>query len=139
MKKIATLIILLISFGSYTQEKDLFLEGLGVNDNDRWKLSDSSIVGKLHKAAKDSMYSNTLKGQKYARLSLHISSKIEFFDGVIKSNLILSTAKIYSNEMDSAMLYAEKALILSKKLGRTHFIVKSYEMKGNVRIYSGDF
>lgn len=120
-------------------QEDPLLKKAGVYGNVRLTLRDSTLVTELNRIAKDSAYSNAEKSIQYARAGIKVSNEIEYSEGAIKGYLSMSLAKIYRNEIDSAMHFAEIALDLSERLGDKLLIIKSHDMKGSVYSYKGTY
>ncbi len=114
---------------------DPYLKRIGAIKTKSFTIRDSSMLIKLNQTAKDSMFRNTEKGQKYARLAYQISQKIEYPRGTIESLHNLSRAKLYLNEFDSAMIFVDESILRSKKITKGKLLVKSYESKGTVYHY----
>lgn len=96
-------------------QSDAYLKRIGATKSS-YTIRDSSMWIKLNQTAEDSMYTNTDKGEKYVRLAYSISKQIEFPRGAIESLINLSTSKLYSNDYDSAMIFADQSIARSKRL-----------------------
>jgi tetratricopeptide (TPR) repeat protein len=137
MRLLAGFIFFLFTFCNVaTAQEDLFLKKIGATKKS-YTIRDTTMLVKLNKTARDSMYTNTDKGERYARLAFNISKKIEYPQGIIASLHNLSRAKIYNNDYDSAMVFANQSLRRAKKLPEGKLLVESYEAIGNVHSYTG--
>jgi serine phosphatase RsbU (regulator of sigma subunit)/tetratricopeptide (TPR) repeat protein len=129
---------LLSLFNVGLAQDDPFLKKIGATKKTSFTIRDTSMLVKLNETARDSMYTNTDKGQHYAQLALGISRKIEFPQGIVASLHNLCRAKIYNNDYDSAMIYANQSLTQAKKLPEGKLLIESYEAIGNVHSYTGN-
>lgn len=138
MKQVITLLLIFISSQGFGQE-DAYLRKIGALSNRKYTTKDTVLINKLNTTAKDSVYNNSSKAEKYSRIALSIASKLEYYHGKFEAVINLSRAKIYLNDMDSAMFYADYGLSIAETTKSNDFRVRSYEMKGNVNTYTGDY
>lgn len=128
--------VFLISMTSIGQQ-DEYLKKLGVYKSERKTLKDTALVNKINETAKDSVYANSSRALNFARAAYSISSNIEYYEGATNSLLNMARAKIYLNEFDSAMFFADESLRLSKSMKLKKSEIQSYEMRGNIYSYRG--
>lgn len=138
MKQLFTTLTALISIFTFGQQ-DVYLKKIGALNNRKYTSKDTVIINKLNSTSKDSVYANSLKAETYSRIALSMSSQLEYYDGKFEAAINLSRAKIYLNDMDSAMFYADYALSIAETIKSNDYRLRSYEMKGNVNTYTGDY
>jgi len=129
----------LLAFSSFSQEQDAYLKELGVYDQTRRTLKDTTLVNTLNKACVDSMYTSPEKSELYAKSAIKISGDIENYKGQIEGYLNLGKTKIFLNEFDSTVVFADVALGLSKKYHFDLLVVKSIDLKGTAYSYKGEY
>lgn len=139
MSRFCLFLFTIVSFGVLSQERDPYLKKLGVYDQTRRTLKDSVLVRKINTISKDSSYTNALKAQLYAREAIKMAQNIEDYKGQVTGYLNLGKAKIHLNEFDSALVYADKALAISKKYHFALLEVNSIDLRGSVYSYMGDY
>ncbi|MFK7786190.1 MAG: tetratricopeptide repeat protein [Crocinitomicaceae bacterium] len=129
-------LIFLSFIAAYTfGQEDEFLDELKIGTKKNWSLKDSSIIIRLNKASIDSAFVNYQKAENYARLAEQYSKKIEYLNGEIISLKNLTNCKIYGNDLDSALFFANKCLERSKQLNDYRRILIGYETVGVVYDY----
>lgn len=138
MKQLVSIIFILIASLVLGQE-DVYLKRIGALKNNKLTSKDTTIINKLNQTASDSVYNNSIKAEKYARIALAMSNQLEYYHGKFEAVLNLSRAKIYLNDMDSAKYFANYGLSIAESVKSNKYRVKSYEMKGNVDTYTGDY
>jgi tetratricopeptide (TPR) repeat protein len=138
MKGILTILFFLQISCILNAQEDPFLKKHGAFKKN-YTLRDSSIVTRLNKIAGDSSYTNPGLAERLGRHALSISRKIEFSEGECSSLLTLATSKVYSNDMDSALILAKKAYNLAERINSTKWIVKSLEMIGNIYVFMENY
>ena len=125
--------LILISF-SLTAQQDRILKNLGAYKS-HFSLKDSTLVNRLNRMAGDSSFTNPVRSQVFSGRAYEIAKIIEFEAGQCASLLVRATAKVYSNELDSALFYAKDAYRFAKKVSSYHWQIKALEMIGNVYSY----
>jgi len=120
-------------------QNDPFLEDLGIYTDGNSSGANVKSIGKLNEMIKDTVYSNASKAAKYAHISYTLSTKIEFAEGQVDALMNLSRAMIFSNELDSAFIYAETGLSIAERANSDELKVKAHEMLGNVYTYKGNY
>lgn len=135
-----TIIVFLLVFNSLhlVAQQDLYLKKLGVYSH-RMTMKDTVLVNKINDVAQDSVYSNASKALQYARISLKISNNLEYDQGAANALLTMSRAKIYLNDYDSALYFAQESLRHAKKSHSSLEVVKAHEMIGNVHFYTQSY
>ncbi len=136
MTRFLLLALLFLSLNSYGQKEDPFLKKIGALKNENRTTKDTSVVNILNQTASDTAYSNSRKAENYSRIALGIAKKIEYYKGQNEALLNLSRAKIYLNDFDSAMYFADQSLALANSIKSNEFIIKSFEMKGSIDTYT---
>lgn len=126
-----TLFFLLLSCFSGAQVED-YLQRIGAIKSKPYTIRDSSMLIELNQTASDSMFRNVEKAKTYAQLACQISKKIEYPRGIIESLHNLSRVELSLNKIDSAMIFAEESILLSKSIPAGKLLVRSYELKGAV-------
>lgn len=134
---VAFCLLFLSTYFSFGQ-RDPYLKKLGVYSK-RWTMNDTVVVTKLNETAKDTLYSNSTKALLYSRTAYNISKSLEYDEGAAASLLNMSRSKIYLNDFDSALYFANESLRLAKKTHSAIAIVRAYEMKGNVYVYTEEY
>lgn len=138
MKGILSIIVFFLFTLQLVAQQDPYLKKLGVYSR-RMTMKDTSLVNRINKIAQDSVYSNSSKALLYSRTSLNISKSLEYDEGSANSLLVMSRAKIYLNEYDSALYFAEESLKLAKKSHAKNTVLKAHEMIGNVHVYTQSY
>ena len=136
MKRFSALLFCLISITGFSQE-DPFLEDLGVRKPGNSSKVNVEIIDKLNKVINDSVYSNATKAAKYSRITYDLAEKIEYANGQVESMLNLSRAMVYSNELDSALIYTKRGLDIAERSSTDELLIKAHEMLGGIYTYSG--
>jgi serine phosphatase RsbU (regulator of sigma subunit)/tetratricopeptide (TPR) repeat protein len=134
MKGILTILFFLQISCLLNAQEDPFLKKHGAYKKN-YTLRDSSIVTRLNKIAGDSSYTNPSMAERIGRKTLKIARSIEFQEGECSSLLTLATSKVYSNDFDSALVFANRAHEVAKGINSTKWTVKSLEMIGNIHVY----
>jgi tetratricopeptide (TPR) repeat protein len=138
MKTTFFILFYLLSFSCLSQQ-DAYLKKIGVYDKGKSANATIITIDALNTTINDSAFTNTSKAERYSRISIQLAKKIEYPKGYVKALLNMCVAKIYTNQMDSAMIYANIALDYSKKVNIAHLSVLSYAMKANVFHYDGKY
>ncbi len=136
MKRIFLVSLLFLSLASFGQKEDPFLKKIGALKKENRTTKDTSVVNILNETAMDSAYSNSRKAENYSRIALGIAKKIEYYKGQNEALLNLSRAKIYLNDFDSAMFFADQSLAIATSIKSDEYIIKSFEMKGSIDTYT---
>ncbi len=137
MKQLFFGFLLAVTTVSFAQQ-DPILKKMGAYRNN-FTLRDSSLVTSLNRMAGDSSFLNPERSQVFSRKALNIARTIEFEDGECSSLLVIATAKVYSNQFDSALYYARQSERLANRIKNPKWQVKSLEMLGNINSYKEDY
>jgi serine phosphatase RsbU (regulator of sigma subunit) len=127
--------LLFLNFTSFSQKRDPFLEEQGVYVQSRWTLSDTVRVIKIINKAKKIAYLESNRSEKLYRTALHISKQIETDEWTVRALLGISTAKIYQNERDSALYYADKAKPIAKRTGMPELTIGCIDQEAVIYSY----
>ena len=100
MRLFYLILFTLLSFASLSQERDAYLQELGVYDNTLRTLKDSTLVNTINTISKDSSYTNAEKGALYATTAIRIAGNIEHYKGQVEGYLNLGMAKIHLNDFE---------------------------------------
>lgn len=137
MKFLTFCFTFLLCCSSWAQ-KDPYLDKMGMYKS-KWTISDTAKLTTLNKLIRDSVYVNPKKAERYSWLSLDRAKRIESVEKQVEAMQNLYRAKIYLNDLDSAMYYVDKSLSLARLVDNPKLVIQSYEGKGNVYNYMGDF
>lgn len=137
MRLLALTFFFFFCISAFTQE-DPILKKMGAYRSE-FSLRDSSLVTRLNRMAGDSSFLNPERSQVFSRRALTIAKKIEFDEGQCSSLLVIATAKVYSNQFDSAIYYTKKSRALADRIKSTKWRVKSLEMIGNIHSYKEEY
>ena len=140
MKRSTSLFVICLVIGiTAFGQKDQYLEELGIYSNGHSSKSDVATVDQLNETIKDTLYSNAKKAANYSRINFNLAKKIEYGKGQVDALLNLSIAMLYSNEMDSALIFTNMALGIAERLNDENLKIKAHELLGGVYSYTGDY
>lgn len=137
MRWISLLLFCIVS-NLFSAQTDPILKKLGAYKSS-FKLKDTSLVITLNRMAGDSSFLNPERSLVFSRRGLEIAKSIEYIDGECSSLLVIATAKVYSNQFDSALYYADKCYSRSLKTNNTVGKVRSLEMIGNINSFQENY
>ncbi len=104
-----------------------------------YAIGDSVVVNQVNRIALDSAYTNAEKSQKFLWKSIEISKKIEYPYGNVEAYLALSSTKVYLNEIDSAMYYANEAVELANKMNDKILMARARGRKAGTYYSKGKY
>ncbi len=139
MKQLLLLTLIFVFCNASHGQKDPLLEELGISTEGNSASANVESIEKLNVIIKDSAYSNAKKAAKYARISYDLAIKIEYGKGQVDALMNLSRSMLYDNQLDSAMLFSEKAIDVANRLKDDELVVKATGLKGSVHMYQGDY
>lgn len=137
MRWISLLLFCVVSNVHFAQT-DPIVKKLGAYKSS-FRLKDTSLVISLNRMAGDSSFLNPERSLIFSRRGLEIAKSIEYIDGECSSLLVIATAKVYSNQFDSALYYANKCYSRSLKTNKTEWKVRSLEMLGNINSFQENY
>ena len=139
MRTLLLVTLLLINFGSYTQERDSFLIQKGYYEKQNWVMSDTSVVFAICDKAQEVIYTEAGRSEHLCRAALKISEKLESSEGRVRAYLGLSQSKIYQNQNDSALHYVKVAEPIARKNHLRKLIIKCLDQEAIVYAYMEKF
>lgn len=135
MKRLFSVFFFLMSLVAFGQS-DLALKKIGIDLNPKKKLTVEQLDD-LNVLINDTVYLDAKTGARYSHFALREAQKIEYAEGQVNSLHQLSKAMIYSNELDSALIYAKQALRIADKAKDGKLQVQSHNVLAGILSYQG--
>ncbi len=126
----------------YAQKADSLISVLNLEDilaSPKADISDTASVIKLHDHVHELQYSDPEGAAKLSRYSYQIASRLQFKRGIAMSLRMIGSMKMTRNELDSGILYVQRALDYANEHHLRHEIMESYRARGNGYFYKGDY
>ena len=114
-----------------------YLREIGIYDKSKSKAELRKVIDKINQEAKDSVYLNSERSKRLARIALGSSVKIKYTTGKIESYLNLAQVNLNLNDLDSGLYYANLGLDLSIASKLNSMLFKSHMTVGTCYYYKG--
>lgn len=132
--------IFVISYAHAQQEeRDPYLEGIGYYDRENWRMADTTSVFEIIKKARKIVSSESARSEALCRIALSILENVESSEGVVRSYIGISSAKVNQNQNDSALYYVELAKPAADKAKAKRLIVGCLDQEAIVYAFDEQY
>lgn len=138
MRRVLLILILFIAQFGFNQTEPV-LKKLGLSNSDGKDKITMEAIDELNIIAEDSSYTNARIAIDYSRVAYHKARTIEYAEGQVDGLNNMSRGLVYSNQMDSALYYANVAVDVANRSSIPKLQVQARNVKAGILSYMGQY